>query len=86
MAIEDDIIVVVQEQPTQVVVVEESTATVVVEAEVTSVVVVNEGSPGPKGDKGDPGDVPEWVLQTKITVSNTAPSSPSIGDLWIDTN
>ena len=28
----------------------------------------------------------QWVPHTKITVGLTAPSSPSIGDLWVDTN
>lgn len=27
-----------------------------------------------------------WTSITKITVSTTAPSSPSVGDLWVDTN
>jgi hypothetical protein len=27
--------------------------------------------------------VPAWVLATKITVSNTAPANPRIGDVWI---
>ena len=28
----------------------------------------------------------EWVPQTKITVGTIPPSSPAIGDLWVDTN
>lgn len=28
----------------------------------------------------------EWVNQTKIHVGTTPPPSPSIGDLWVDTN
>lgn len=32
------------------------------------------------------GQTPEWTYHTKITVSNTPPPSPSIGDLWVDTN
>lgn len=28
----------------------------------------------------------QWVPYTKITVGLTPPSSPSIGDLWVDTN
>lgn len=28
----------------------------------------------------------EWITQTKITVGPTAPPSPAIGDLWVDTN
>ena len=28
----------------------------------------------------------EWVSNTKIHVGTTPPSSPSIGDLWVDTN
>lgn len=28
----------------------------------------------------------EWVPHTKITVGITPPSSPEIGDLWVDTN
>ena len=39
-----------------------------------------------KGEPGKDAVLPEWVQNTKITVSNQAPPSPSIGDLWIDTN
>jgi len=28
----------------------------------------------------------EWVSNVKITVGMTPPMSPSIGDLWVDTN
>ncbi len=28
----------------------------------------------------------EWIPNVKITVGITAPASPSIGDLWVDTN
>ena len=27
-----------------------------------------------------------WVTQTKVTAGTSAPSSPAIGDVWIDTN
>ena len=27
-----------------------------------------------------------WVSGQKITVGTTAPSSPAVGDIWIDTN
>jgi hypothetical protein len=26
---------------------------------------------------------PDWVWNTKVTVSSTAPSNPRIGDLWV---
>lgn len=28
----------------------------------------------------------EWIPNVKITVGLTAPTSPAIGDLWVDTN
>lgn len=28
----------------------------------------------------------QWLPHTKITVGTTAPTSPAIGDLWVDTN
>lgn len=28
----------------------------------------------------------EWVSQVKITVGKIPPSSPAVGDLWVDTN
>jgi hypothetical protein len=28
----------------------------------------------------------QWVMNTKITVGTTAPTTPTIGDLWVDTN
>lgn len=47
------------------------------------------GSQGPKGDTGDTGpagaDGADYTGPT-ITVSSTAPSSPSVGDIWIDTS
>jgi hypothetical protein len=37
-----------------------------------------------KGDKGDSGGVFSGLA--KITVGTTEPTTPTIGDLWIDTN
>lgn len=45
--------------------------------------IAEQGPPGPPGGEFP---VPEWVLLTKITVADTAPASPSIGDLWVDTH
>lgn len=42
---------------------------------------------GEKGDKGDPAE--QGIFGdgiNKITVSNTQPVNPNIGDLWVDTN
>jgi hypothetical protein len=59
---------------------------------------VIEGVPGPQGEqgiqgvKGDTGDTgPQGIPGTNytgptITVSNAAPSSPAVGDVWIDTS
>ena len=50
------------------------------------------GSTGPQGPKGDTGAIgaqgPAGTSYTgpKITVSNSAPSSPTTGDVWIDTS
>lgn len=47
------------------------------------------GATGPQGPKGDTGDTgPQGTSYTgpKITVSSTSPSSPSVGDVWIDTS
>ncbi len=44
------------------------------------------GRPGPKGDEGDPGPAGPPGASLPITISNTAPASPSVGDVWIDTN
>lgn len=54
-----------------------------------------QGIQGAKGDTGDTGDTgptgPQGIPGASytgptITVSNTAPSSPAIGDVWIDTS
>lgn len=57
-----------------------------------------QGPAGPQGPKGDTGNTgatgaqgPQGPAGTsytgpKITVSNTAPSSPTVGDVWIDTS
>jgi hypothetical protein len=44
------------------------------------------GSQGPKGDTGDTGPAGASYTGPKITVSTTAPSTPSVGDVWIDTS
>lgn len=50
------------------------------------------GAPGAKGDKGDTGDTgpagADGVDYTgpSISVSSSAPSSPAVGDVWIDTS
>lgn len=80
---EDDIIIITQDAEPVVLVADLPETVLVVQEENTSVLVVYEGQQGPKGD---PGEVPEWVSKTSITVSNTAPQSPNIGDLWVDTN
>lgn len=55
----------------------------------------NAGATGPQGPKGDTGDTgpqgPQGNTGTSysgptITVSATAPSSPTTGDVWIDTS
>lgn len=47
------------------------------------------GETGPKGDKGDPGndglDGADYSGPT-ITTSSMEPSSPAVGDVWIDTS
>jgi len=48
-----------------------------------------QGIQGPKGDKGDTGDTgPAGASYTgpKITTASVAPSTPSVGDVWIDTS
>jgi hypothetical protein len=79
---DDEVIIISDPQEAEVLIVPEKDV-LVVDDEIASVLVVNEGT---KGDKGDPGEVPEWVNDTRITVSNTEPQNPNIGDLWIDTN
>ena len=44
------------------------------------------GSQGPKGDTGDTGPAGASYTGPKITVSSSAPSAPSVGDVWIDTS
>lgn len=44
------------------------------------------GSIGPQGPKGDTGDAGTSYTGPKITVSSIAPSTPSTGDVWIDTS
>lgn len=50
------------------------------------------GATGPQGPQGDVGATgPQGPAGTsytgpKITVSDTAPSSPTVGDVWIDTS
>lgn len=50
------------------------------------------GPTGPKGDKGDTGDIGPPGLDgadytgPNITSGSSAPSSPSAGDVWIDTS
>lgn len=44
------------------------------------------GSQGPKGDTGDTGPQGTSYTGPKITVSSASPSSPSVGDVWIDTS
>lgn len=51
-----------------------------------------DGAQGPKGDTGDqgpqgpPGSDGLDYTGPAITVSTTAPSSPAVGDIWIDTS
>lgn len=44
------------------------------------------GAQGPKGDTGATGAAGTSYTGPKITVASTAPSSPSTGDVWIDTS
>jgi len=44
------------------------------------------GPTGPKGDTGDTGPSGTDYSGPNITVSSTAPASPSVGDVWIDTS
>ena len=37
-------------------------------------------------EQGPPGVSAPWTMLTKITVSNTAPVLPQVGELWVDTN
>jgi len=52
----------------------------------------NDGAPGPKGDTGDtglqgiPGEPGADYSGPTITVASSAPTSPSVGDVWIDTS
>lgn len=48
------------------------TQIIVVASPSKSVSIINAGPPGP--------------ASTKITASNTAPTSPSVNDIWIDTS
>lgn len=59
---------------------------IVIEATTTPPVEVVVGRPGPKGEQGDIGPAGPAGASLPITISNTAPLSPSIGDVWIDTN
>lgn len=43
-----------------------------------------EGPQGPQGPQGDPGA--DGADGTIVSVGTVAPSSPSVGDLWVDTN
>lgn len=48
-----------------------------------------DGSQGPQGIQGPPGPAGEDGVDytgPAITVASTAPSSPSVGDVWIDTS
>jgi hypothetical protein len=83
MSDDDQIIIVSQPEDPVVLVVDSQDSVLVAPVAEASVLVIHEG---PQGPKGDPGDVPDWVTKTSITVSNTAPQSPNIGDLWVDTN
>jgi hypothetical protein len=44
------------------------------------------GAQGPKGDTGDTGPAGTSYTGPKITVASSAPSSPTTGDVWIDTS
>lgn len=44
------------------------------------------GSQGPQGPQGPAGTNGADYEGPAITVSNSAPSSPSVGDVWIDTS
>ncbi len=59
---------------------------ILVETTTNAPVAVALGRPGPKGDQGDIGPAGPAGTSLPITISNTAPLSPSIGDVWIDTN
>jgi hypothetical protein len=48
-----------------------------------------EGTPGPQGPEGPPGPQGDPGIDYSgptITVSSTAPSTPAVGDIWIDTS
>lgn len=46
----------------------------------------NQGIQGLKGDTGDTGPAGASYTGPKITVASSAPSSPTTGDVWIDTS
>lgn len=45
-----------------------------------------DGEQGPQGEPGPPGADGTDYTGPNITVSSVAPSSPSVGDVWIDTS
>lgn len=45
-----------------------------------------QGIQGPKGDTGDTGAAGASYTGPKITTSSSAPSAPTVGDVWIDTS
>lgn len=44
------------------------------------------GPAGPKGDTGDTGPAGASYTGPTITVASAAPSTPAVGDVWIDTS
>lgn len=44
------------------------------------------GATGATGPQGATGASVAWTGTSKITVGTTAPTSPAVGDLWVDTN
>jgi hypothetical protein len=45
-----------------------------------------EGPEGPEGPQGPPGQDGMDYTGPNITVSSTAPTTPAVGDVWIDTS
>lgn len=44
------------------------------------------GNDGPQGVQGPKGDTGDTGPARPITIGTTAPASPAVGDLWVDTN
>ena len=62
------------------------TQRIIVDMASSSVSVINAGPSGPGGPQGLQGEVgPQGLPGVSVVVSETAPASPSLGDVWYET-